>query len=75
MTRRIAIKEIEDNIAHLNRVTDGKYQLGMAYGGHRLEKLIDGTSGGITTVTGYITKRELNEYINAMLEGIEAVTS
>lgn len=47
----------------------GHYQIGAAYGGYRLELVIN-TSGGIRTITEYSTRRETLAAIRAYREGI-----
>lgn len=75
---RITKRDIEGAISALNRLygyrddrQEGSFSLGMAYGGYRLERRV---GSGISTVTGYLTKRELLQAINAMRYVMEART-
>lgn len=66
---------IEARIDYLNRLTgnteSNKYHLSMAYGGHALHQQ-SGTSSGIkNSGSGYLTKKELYNYINQLISGIE----
>jgi len=70
MTNRIKESELIEKADMISGATGAKYQIGMAYGGYRLEKVIDGTSGCITSITGYSTKRELNTYLDGFLSGL-----
>lgn len=50
----------------------GHYYLAGAYGGHKLERIVN-ESGGCTDVLrcGFTTKRELYNLISAYMDGIE----
>ena len=49
----------------------GHYQLGGAYGGWKLERMMD--AGGVESITGgYVPKRELYDRISAYIDGVRA---
>lgn len=78
---RITKSFVEDRIRWINeanglyeatRMTVGAYRLGSAYGGYRLELVVN-DSGGITDVTkfGYESIRRVYDYAGGMLEVIK----
>lgn len=70
MSYRITNEMLKIRVEYLNKLVDGvKFGIGGAYGGHRLERLCE--SGGCYGLTPYGTKKELMNYINAFIAGIE----
>jgi len=47
----------------------GTYYIGGAYGGYRLERMAE--SGGASDISPRLSKRELADWINAYIDGIE----
>ena len=47
----------------------GTYYIGGAYGGFRLERMSEG--GGASDISPRLSKRELADWINAYIDGIE----
>ena len=73
-TMIITMDIIRGRVNYLNKLVDGvEFGIGGAYGGHRLERLY--ASGGCEGLTSYGTKKELLDYINAFIAGIELVNN
>lgn len=71
---RITMDMIRARVDYLNKLVDGvEFGIGGAYGGHRLERLCE--SSGCVGMTSYGTKKELLDYINAFIAGIELVNN
>jgi hypothetical protein len=83
---RISLKDLNNKIDYLNDITDndrkpytlgkgsniGTYYLSMAYGGHKLEQIVN-KGGGCKDVlyTGFTTKKNLYYNICSYISGIE----
>jgi len=61
---------VDDEFRHA-MTQPGSYYVGQAYGGFRLEQMCD--SGGSRDISKRGTRREVYEFIGAMLAGIEAL--
>ena len=48
----------------------GHYYIGMAYGGYRLEKIVN-ESGGCSDISNRWTKKEIYTIVNSMVNGIK----
>jgi len=59
MTERVSRKQLEALIDELNRGSRGRYKLGGAYGGWKLEQTYTDTSGRSDVTYGYAPKKEL----------------
>ena len=78
---RITEKDLDIAVERLNELTGNpikgilkdRYILSASYGGWRLDQLTEDKSGTIRTVSGcgHISKRELYEWIQAYMSGIE----
>ena len=66
------VSELNKMVQYLNDITGEKYQLAAAYGGYRLEKVVD-DRGTIRTITGaaYLPKKTAAMVINAYIAGTE----
>lgn len=83
MSDRILIKDLENLCSDLNELcgfgrkpvysTLGAYNVGMAYGGYRLERYAN-TSGGINVISpnGYGTKKQLYKFLQGYVENERA---
>ena len=71
---KITMDMIRTRVAYLNAISKGtKFSIGGAYGGHRLERVYENT--GCKGYTPYTSKRELLNYINAFIDGIEFINN
>tara|TARA_Y100001972_G_scaffold123719_1_gene171477 strand:- start:337 stop:597 length:261 start_codon:yes stop_codon:yes gene_type:complete len=83
---KVTLKDLNNKIDYLNDITNnnrkayefgkgsnvGTYYLSMAYGGHKLEQIVN-TRGGCKDVlcTGFTTKKDLYYNICSYISGIE----
>ena len=77
---RVTIAELENLVQVINRLTGhsdgaenvGRYRLGGAYGGWRLERIVN-DGGGIDTPLGggYYSKKELAGKLRAFIHGLQ----
>lgn len=76
---RITQKDLERQVNTINELTDnpkgyekGSYILDYAYGGVKLAKIVN-DAGGQTNISngGYGTKRELYNFMNGFILGLE----
>lgn len=76
MNKRTSIKDLEYLVKIINKKIGrkdygvGHYILGEAYGGIRLEKIVN--DGGSVVIYGYSTKRELESQLRAFIAGLSA---
>ena len=67
---KVTMDMIRARLDYLNAISKGvMFRIGGAYGGHRLEREYE--SGGCKGYTPYTNKRQLLNYINAFIDGIE----
>jgi len=77
---RITERDLNATLARINRATGnpetvtgytpGQYIISSAYGGHKLEQVCT-TGGGVTSISsGYVSKRELYQFMQAFLAGL-----
>ncbi len=73
MAKRIREQDLQEKVNVINnqlKIHDYQFHIDCAYGGVKLVKEI--LTGGIEEISsGYVTKRELNTFLEGFLEGMK----
>jgi hypothetical protein len=68
---RVSVEALKRAVEDLNKVTKNRYRLEGAYGGWKLVKEVENSSGLVDVTPGFISKSELLFVINAIIKVLE----